>query len=66
MLGRTNPYAMVAEMEGERESLFDDWLDFWGEEPFGPSVQNLMMARVANAMSGGGEAQYIPGVQDDG
>jgi hypothetical protein len=57
---------MVAEMEGERESLFDDWLDFWGEEPFGPSVQNLMMARVANAMSGGGEAQYIPGVQDDG
>ena len=39
---------MLAEMD---ESLFQRWLKFWAEEPFGPQVENMMLARVAAAAS---------------
>jgi hypothetical protein len=58
-LGRLDPFAMAEEMD---EGLFRGWLQFWDEEPFGPMVENRMLARVAAsvALSPGDEEDLLP------
>jgi len=58
MLGKANPYAMLAGMD---EEVFQGWLKFWSEEPFGPQVENLMRARIsASAAMSGDEDSFLP------
>lgn len=42
------------------EELFRRWADFWEREPFGPSVDHLMQARIASSFGGGNEADLLP------
>jgi hypothetical protein len=58
MLGRLDPYEMLAEMDGD---LFAGWMTFWAEEPFGPQVENMMRARIAAcAAMNGDEDLFLP------
>jgi hypothetical protein len=58
MLGQTDPLEMLA---GMHEATFQMWLQYFAEEPFGPQVENLMMAQCAAAASGGGDpGDYLP------
>ena len=48
-------------LAGMSELTYQKWLKFFGEEPFGPHVENLMMANVAAAASWGGDpADFLP------
>lgn len=56
-LGQTDPDEMLA---GMTEKTYQRWLKFFAEEPFGPQVENLMLANVAAAASGGEAANFLP------
>jgi hypothetical protein len=47
-------------LAGMDEVTFQNWLRFFGEEPFGPQVQNLMMAQTAAAAAMGETADFLP------
>lgn len=64
MLGERDPYAMVDEMQKSRPGLFEDWVEMFCVEPFGPQALNLMLARVCAATAGGNERGYLPGIVD--
>jgi hypothetical protein len=53
---------MLAEMS---EATFRDWQQYYAEEPFGPGVLNLMLARVAGAAAGEPEGNFIPTVGEE-
>lgn len=62
-MGRVDPDAMLAEMD---ESLFQRWQAFWRAEPFGPTIVNRMMARIAcSAGMGKDEDDYLPIARSD-
>jgi hypothetical protein len=43
------------------EEVFQGWLKFWSEEPFGPQVENLMRARIAACAAGSNdEDSFLP------
>lgn len=64
-MGRLDPAAMIEEMNDVRPGLFDDWVNFYRAEPFGPGTTNLMLARVASSLGGGSERDYLPKIGDE-
>lgn len=47
-------------LAGMEEGTFLAWCKFFAEEPFGPAVQNLMLAQAAAAAAGGSPDDFLP------
>ena len=65
VLGERDPQKMVDEMNESSPGLWDNWIEFYRTEPFGPEAFNTAMARLAAATGGGSEAEWKLGAVDE-